>query len=69
MNCIVLLLNIVFFLISLLMDGKLLYELWSSSDRSSDADSHAAGIMHIREVLAGIGTIYRCCRSFMQTQR
>jgi len=69
MNCIVLSLIIVLFLISLIMDGKLFYELGSSSDRSSDADFHAASIMHLWDVLACIGTEYRCCLSFMQTQR
>lgn len=50
MNCTVLPLNIVFFLVSLIMDGKLLYEFGSSSDRSSDADFHAASMMHLKEV-------------------
>lgn len=40
-----------FFLISLIMDGKLLYELGSSSDRSSDADFLVASMMHIMDVL------------------
>jgi hypothetical protein len=33
------------------MDEKLLYELESSSDRSSDADFLVASMMHLRDVL------------------
>lgn len=51
MNCIVLPLYIAFFLVSLIMDGKLLYELRSSSDRSSDAHFHVASLIHLRDVL------------------
>jgi hypothetical protein len=50
-NCIVLPSNFIFFLISLIMDGKLLHELGSSSDRSSDADFLAASMMHLQDVL------------------
>jgi len=35
------------------MDGKLLYYLGSSSDRSSDADFLAATVMELWDVLAG----------------
>jgi len=70
MNCIVLPLNIAFFVVSLIMDGKLLYELGSSSDRSSDADFHAASIMHIRSVLGCYrNEIQILSQFFTQTQR
>ena len=51
MNCTVLSLNIVLFLISLLRDGKILYELGSSLDCSSDADFFATSMMHPPDVL------------------
>jgi hypothetical protein len=61
--CIYFHLNIVFFLISLIMDGKLLHELGTSLDCSSNADLLASSKMHPWELLPYIGTKYRCCRS------